>query len=240
MNNNGDNSNEILKYNYKFKFRNGIEREFNLKLDKATLDLLEPSPKSYPKWTELKNHKCPNCHLDDEIHQFCPVAVNSADLIDFFKDSFSYEEVEVVVETDSRSYVKNITLQKGVSSLLGIYMVTCGCSILEILKPMVRFHLPFATPEETSYRAISMYLLAQYFKYKNGKKPDWNLNKLVKVYDEIQIVNKSFYKRLSHIKIEDASINSLINLDIFAKYIVFEIDKDKLSEIERLCNVHFD
>jgi len=66
------------------------------------------------------------------------------------------------------------------------------------------------------------------------------LNKLVKVYDEIQIVNKSFYKRLSHIKIEDASINSLINLDIFAKYIVFEIDKDKLSEIERLCNVHFD
>jgi len=240
MNNNMDNSNEILTYNYKFIFSNGVEREFNVKLDKETLDLVEPSPKSYPKWAELKNYKCLNCLLDDEKHQFCPVAVNIVDLIDFFKDSFSHEEVYVVVETDLRSYMKNISLQKGVSSLLGIYMSTCGCPILEKLKPMVRFHLPFATPEETSYRAISMYLLAQYFKYKNGKKPDWNLNKLVKVYDEIQMVNKSFWKRLSHIKIKDASINALIILDIFAKYIVFEIDEDKLSEIERLCNAHFD
>lgn len=240
MNNNNNDSNEVLTYRYNFKFSDGLEREFNVILDKETLDLLEPSPKSYPKWAELKNYKCPNCPLDDEKNQFCPVAVNIADLIEFFKDSFSHEEVYVVVETDLRGYMKHMSLQKAVSSLLGIYMVTCGCPILGKLKPMVRFHLPFATPEETSYRAISMYLLAQYFKYKNGEKPDWNLNKLVKVYDEIQIVNKSFWNRLSHIKIKDASINALIILDIFAKYIVFEIDEDKLSEIERLCGTYFD
>jgi len=47
--------------------------------------------------------------------------------------------------------------------------------IFEKLKPMVRFHLPFASIEETKYRAISMYLLAQYFLYQQGSQPDWDL-----------------------------------------------------------------
>ena len=33
---------------------------------------------------------------------------------------------------------------------------------MESLKPMVRFHLPFATVEETVFRSVSTYLLSQY------------------------------------------------------------------------------
>jgi len=241
--NHKDHSKEIIIYKYTFKFGNGTEREFIVKLDRKTLnliDLFKPPQKSYPKWVELKNYKCPNCPLNDKKHPFCPVAVSIIDLIDLLKDSLSYEEVDVVVETNERSYIKHTSLQRGVSSLLGIYMVTSGCPILEKLKPMVRYHLPFSTKEETSYRAISMYLLAQYFVYKRGKKPDWNLNKLVKIYDEVQIVNKSFWDRLSHIKIQDASLNALIILDCFASYVVFKIDEDRLSETELLCKTYFD
>ncbi len=66
---------------------------------------------------------------------------------------------------------------------MGIYMVTSGCPVMGKLKPMVKFHLPFASGEETSYRMVTMYLLAQFFKYKNGKEPDWDLKNLVKIYD---------------------------------------------------------
>ena len=37
-------------------------------------------------------------------------------------------------------------------------MALSGCPVLEQLKPMARFHLPFASVEETIYRAASMYL----------------------------------------------------------------------------------
>ena len=72
---------------------------------------------------------------------------------------------------------------------------------------------------------MSMYLLAQYFLYRRGKTPDWELKNLVKTYDDIQIVNKSFFQRLSQIKTKDAMLNALIKLDIFAKHISNLINK---------------
>lgn len=143
----------IITYNYKFVFNNGLEREFNVKLDSQTLDLIQPSKKSYPEWTKLICSKCPNCPLDEKEHKFCPAAVAIIDMVIFFKELISYEEVDVLVEARERRYAKHISLQKGLGSLMGIYMVTCGCPIMEKLKPMVRYHLPFATVSETRYRA---------------------------------------------------------------------------------------
>ena len=118
-------------------------------------------------------------------------------------------------------------------------MVTSGCSIMEKLKPMVRYHLPFATEEETRYRVISMYVLAQYFLFKRGKTVDWELKKLVDIYDDIQTVNKHFCKRLATIQSKDASINALIVLDCFADFVRFSINKKMLDEIEFLFNAYF-
>jgi len=240
MNNNIDNSNGIITYNYKFILGNGVEREFDIKLDN-NLNLIRKTRKeSYPKWTELKDFKCPNCSLDKDSHEFCPVVVNLVDLFDFFRDAFSYEEVDMLIEVEERGYVKHTTLQDGISSLIGIYMVTSGCPIMERLKPMVRYHLPFSTLEETRYRVISMYLLAQYFLYKRGKKPDWELKNLVKIYDDIRIVNKNFCEKLSDIKIKDASINALVKLDCFASHVSVSIDINMLDEIESLFNPYFE
>ena len=105
---------------------------------------------------------------------------------------------------------------------------------------MVRYHLPFPTIKETQYRVISMYLLAQYFLYLQGKTPDWELKNLVKIYDDIQIVNKSLSRRLSNIITKDAILNALIKLDIFAKHICFLINNNAIDEMEYLFNVYFD
>ena len=119
-------------------------------------------------------------------------------------------------------------------------MVTSGCPIMEKLKPMVRYHLPFATLRETQYRVMSMYLLAQYFLYKRGMEPDWDLTNLVKIYDDIRIVNKNFSQRLAHIKVEDATLNALVKLDMFAQHISFSIDRNVLDEMECLFNAYFE
>ncbi len=240
MSKNSDDVNNIISFQYRFIFSRGLEKTIDVKLDKKTLNLRQTKRESYPKWTELKYFKCPNCSLDENQHSFCPIAINLVGLIDFFRDMISYKEVDLLIQSEERGYIKHTTLQQGISSLVGIYMVTSGCPIMEKLKPMVRSHLPFATLRETQYRVISMYLLAQYFLYRRGREPDWELKNLVKVYDDIQIVNKAFFQRLAHIKIEDATLNALIKLDMFAKYISVSINRDVLDEMECLFNAYFE
>jgi len=213
-----------IKYHYKFIFKNGEEQEFNIELDRFSLNLIQKGDPYCPKWTKLSCCKCPNCTLDEQQHEFCPIAVNLVDIIDYFSIYPSSELVEVIVTSNERTYCKKVILQQGVSSLIGIYMVTSGCPVMEALKPMVRFHLPFATIEETTYRAISMYLLSQYFSSKHGGRPDWNLKKLYLAYEHVKIVNESFYKRLNTIDSKDVNLKALAVLDYFAKILNFSID----------------
>ncbi|MFC1698859.1 DUF6901 family protein [Candidatus Omnitrophota bacterium] len=232
------NSANIITYNYKFTFDDGTEKEFNVQLDNKTLDLIQPAQETYPQWSELKCSQCPNCPLDEQKHKFCPAAVALIDLITFCKNLISYTEVDVEVDAGGRRYAKRVSLQKGLSSLMGIYMAASGCPIMEKFKPMVRYHLPFATPGETRYRVISMYLLAQYFLRKQSKPADWELKDLVKIYAEVIIVNKNFFNRLANIKIQDATLNALINLDSFAQSASFSIDQGALQEIELLFKAY--
>ncbi len=234
-----DDQNKLITFNYKFKFRGGLEKEFSVKLDNKTLNLIQTKRKSYPKWVELKYFKCSNCPLHEAQHAFCPVAVSLVDVVFFFQSAISYEEVDILIETEERGYIKHTTLQQGISSIIGIYMVTSGCPIMEMLKPMVRYHLPFATLKETQYRVISTYLLAQYFLRKRGKEPDWDLTNLLKIYNDIRIVNKSFFKRLAHIKIKDATLNAIVKLDLFAQHVSLSIVRNVLDEMEYLFNAYF-
>jgi len=227
-----DNLNQLITYHYKFVFSNGSAKEFKIQLDNKTLNLIKTQDRPNPEWTKLNFCKCPNCLLDEESHIFCPIAINIVDIIDYFWNSISHEEVDVFIQTGTRSYTNHAPLQKGLSSLLGIHMVTSGCPVMEKLKPMVRYHLPFATAEETMYRAISTYLLGQFFLHKRGIKPDLELVNLVKIYENVRLVNESFCNRLSNIHMEDASINALVRLDCFADIVSFSINENLLNEIE--------
>lgn len=231
---------ETIDFHYRFKLRDGTEKEFDLHLDKKSLRLVPLEKESPPQWTELTHCQCPNCPLDPAKEKYCPVAFNLADLIGFFKNFISYEEVDLTIETGERGYFKHVPLQKGISSLLGVYMTTSGCPVLDKLKPMARFHLPFANLEETQYRVLSMYLLAQYFLKKKGKKPDWDLKELPKIYDGIRIVNKAFCERLKTLKGEDAVPNAVVILDTFAQGISFMINKDALHKMENIFSAYLE
>ena len=223
---------ENLVFSYTFVKEDGSIKIFKIELDPQSLELIHQPFSNLPHWTKLEFNKCPNCTLENDKIIHCPVASNIVDMIEVFRDSKSFENANVQITTSQREYNKEASLQQGVSSMLGIIMVTSGCPILSKLRPMTRFHLPFASLEETIYRAISMYLVKQYFKSQDGKDPDWELNGLMDIYKEIHDVNKAFFSRLSSLKGKDANVNALIILDNFANYINFSIDRNKLSKIK--------
>lgn len=223
---------ELIRYSYNFQFDDGSVKVFELLLDPRTLVLRASPNPTKPEWARLKFHQCENCPLGDDV-EYCPVAVNLATLIEEFKFNHSTDNAFVVVDGPDRGYVKEATVQKGLSSIMGIVMVTSNCPILDKLRPMVRFHLPFATSLETIYRSVSMYLISQYFEMKKGGNPDWSLNKLVELYKEVSKVNKGMWNRLSNAAKLDANVNALIILNSFGDALRHSV-KTGLDEIAKI------
>jgi len=237
---NGDGAaNQTMIFRYIFVL-NGSRQVFEVELEKDTYKLILPERESYPRWTELGYHQCPNCPLNPEQTARCPVAVSLIDVIDSFWDSVSYEDVDVIIETGPREYRKRTKLQHAISSLIGIYMTASGCPILDKLRPMLTCHLPFATAEETTFRVVSMYLLAQFFRLRRGLEVDWNLNDLAEIYEQIRIVNRHFVRRLSEAGVEDASVNAVVILDTFANYVSYPGESGILSMLESTFNAYFE
>ena len=223
---------------YRFALAEGGVKEFALTLDPASLSLTSPPREPLPGWTRLGNHQCSICPLTEKEHPHCPIAANLAGVIEEFKDSISFHQAEISILTEAREYRKKAALQDGISGLIGIVMVTSGCPILDKLRPMVRIHLPFPEISETMYRAISMYLTAQFFVYKRGGRPDWDLKHLVDIYNAVSSVNADFVRRLKTIELQDASLNALVNLDCFAAITAMSILDHSLQEVEGLFSAY--
>ena len=224
----------LIHFKYSFVFGNGEQKTFRIAIRQDDLSLIHDIPEPYPEWTRLSNAQCPNCPLSEADSPYCPAALHLSHIIEAFKQTVSYDEVDVTIESNERFYVKHDSVQQGLSSMIGIHMATSGCPIMEKLKPMVRYHLPFATVDETKYRVLSMYLLAQYFRYRQGETPDWDLHGLMDIYQEISTLNQSFCRRLLTVIEEDASVNALVVLSCFADSVSLSLDGDMLTDLENL------
>ncbi|MBI5463976.1 MAG: hypothetical protein HY966_03350 [Ignavibacteriales bacterium] len=217
---------------YSFRFEDGRTKEFTIELDAQTLNLVrrnEPSPR---EWTRLQYAKCENCQLSPD-HEHCPVALNLVEVIEFFSDAHSFEPAQVSVATEERGYTKKTTVQKGLSSMMGIMMPASGCPTLDKLRPMVRFHLPFSSPLETFYRSISMYLTAQFFRMKAEKSADWSLDDHLHVYKDVALVNRGIANRLTVASKADANLNAIVILHSIGDGIQYFIE----TELEELRNL---
>jgi hypothetical protein len=229
---------ETVKIEYEFKLKSGNTKNFSVRLRKHSMQFVSEQTTTVRPWTKLTHHQCPNCPLKPETNYNCPIAANLVDVIESFKDSLSIEEADITIRSESREYHKRSTVQYGIGSMMGLYMVTSGCPIMDKLRPMVFTHLPFSSLEETLFRAISMYLLAQFFRQQEGKTPDWKLEDFTKIYEDIATVNQSFTKRLLSINPADASLNALVGLDCFASIAAFSTVEDNLKEFETLFEAY--
>lgn len=229
-----DNTQKYIRMVYTFQFEeNREDAEFVVNLHPKTLRAMAPVESSPQDWTLLSFQKCKICPLDGEKNKNCPIAYNISGVISRFTDFWSTEPVLVTVVTRERSYTKQDALQQGLRSLLGVYMATSGCPHMETLKPMARFHLPFATMEETIFRHVSTHLLGQYFDRVQGKDFGIDFANIGEKYDLITQVNEGIRKRVRSIAVKDANLNALVILQIFGPAIQLKL-KDNLEYLRYL------
>ncbi|MCF6178811.1 MAG: hypothetical protein L3J63_05405 [Geopsychrobacter sp.] len=219
-----------LTFEYQFRLNNGAEETYTLNLDSDSLLLQDNLPDKLPDWARLDNAKCSNCPLTTAEYPYCPAAANLVKLVENCNDLISCEQINIEVITPERKTSYYTSAQRGISSIMGLILATCGCPHTSFFRPMARFHLPLSNSEETTYRAVSMYLIGQYFEHQQNRPADLDLKGLVTIYEQVRIVNRSMATRLKGVSDEDATVNALILLDTFARSIPYAIE-DSLDRI---------
>ena len=112
--------------------------------------------------------------------------------------------------------------------------MTSNCPVLDHARPLVRFHLPFATGPETVYQTLSMYLLDQYLIMKKGGEPDWQLEQLAAANKDIIKVLTKMRERLQDVSHEknDILVNALVYLASLRQQVQHVLELQDLPELE--------
>ncbi len=208
---------DTINYEYRFAFADEREEVFQIQLDRVTLAPREALPPVLPEWTRLEFKQCEGCTLPYGSYSHCPLAAHISPVVELLSDVVSIDETEVTVILDNRTVTRSATAQEGISSLMGIIIATSGCPFTEFFKPMARFHLPFADTEETFYRAASMYMLAQYYRWHDNLSADLEMKGLQRFYEQVAKVNKGMAARIRSTRREDGTVNAIVLLDMFVR-----------------------
>lgn len=223
-----------LVYRYGFNFENGETVFFEARLDPVTLRVEPKKDPVLPSWTALDFHKCEHCPLNTKDHPHCPVAAQIKGVVSHFSWHESIEPVRVSVETPERRYEKDVPLQKGLSSLMGFLIAGSACPHTDFLKPLLRYHLPFATNQESFFRALSMFLLGQYLQGQKSFNTEDAIGELSEKYKNMRIINKGMRERIKSVEAADANANAIMILDCFALDASFRIDQAVFDDLKKL------
>jgi hypothetical protein len=201
----------------------GSRELFDINIDARSLNMIVDIPYKPPFWTKLDYHQCSGCPFTERERPLCPLSINLVDAVKRFGRIMSFEKLHVDVLTSERVYSKDTTAHEGLSSMMGLIIAASECPFTDFFKPMARFHLPFAGYEETIFRAISTYLLGLY--YKNGDNgSDSGMAGLSEIYQSVEELNVAVSKRLRAASKKDSTVNALIHLDVFAKFMAFPVE----------------
>lgn len=165
------------------------------------------------EWTRLALHQCSHCPFNAEEQPFCPLASAIDSVIAKIHNFLSYDKVHAQVVFKNRTVSADITVQRALSSLLGLIIPASGCPHTLYFRPMSRFHLPFADTEERIYRATTMFLLGQYFIHKKSGCIPTDFSRLESIYHNVHVVNTQICKRLREFCANDSPVNAIAILD---------------------------
>lgn len=216
---------EVMSIEYRFTLADGSQEVFPLELEAQTLELCIERPEHLPEWTKLAFHQCPHCRFTPDEHPYCPLAAHIADIVLHFDHLISYDRVHLEVITPERVISQDTSAQQAVSSFMGFMIANSGCPHTIFFKPMARFHLPLASVQETMFRAVSIYLIAQYLLRQEGRPADFELTGLKKIYENMHLVNRATADRLRSISHSDLPANAVILLDLYTKAFPFTAEK---------------
>jgi hypothetical protein len=221
---------------YEFDLPKG-RLKFPLRFEEKTHQLLPVPTENAPEWTKLEVHQCENCPLNRDEHSHCPLALQIHRLVEETDDITSYDIVHARVRTKERTYIHKVPAQRALSSILGLMIPCSGCPHTAAFRPMAKFHLPFSTEEETTYRTASMYLLAQFFRKNEGLSFDQHISNLGDIYQQLQVINRKICERIKTFCKEDSSLNAVVILDMLSMVVPLHIENN-LDELKALFSFY--
>ncbi len=204
--------NESQRIRYRFDLPDGSQKALDFAFDAAGFRLANAVPPEPPFWTALKFNQCANCPLDAAQHSHCPAALQMVSAIEPLKALVSFDKVGVTVTQEERTIHAETTAQQAMCSVLGLIMATAGCPWTDRLRPMARFHLPFASELETVYRSVCMFLLAREMAGAGGAH---GFAALREFYENLHLVNRGMSRRLGAAAQTDPARNAMALLDAY-------------------------
>jgi hypothetical protein len=221
---------EPLHIRYRFELPDGSQRTLDFAFDPTDFRLSNPPPAEPPFWTELEFNQCANCPLNTREHTHCPAALQMVSPLESLKILVSIDTVAVTVLQAERTVHVETSAQQAMSSVLGLIMATSGCPWTDHLRPMARFHLPFASESETVYRSICMYLLARKIVCPE-EAPGFAL--LEELYKNLHVVNRDMSRRLGAATRTDPARNAMALLDSYTTLLPAALERS-LDELKPL------
>jgi hypothetical protein len=215
---------------YRFDLPDGSKTTLEFAFDSTDFRLSNAAPADPPFWTKLGFNQCANCPLNALEQPHCPAALQMASALEPLKALVSFDTVGVTVVQAERAVYAETSAQQAMSSVLGLIMATAGCPWTDHLRPMARFHLPFASEIETVYRSVSMYLLARELASPNGTQ---GFAALEHLYVNLHIVNRDMSRRLGAATRTDPARNAMALLDSYTTLLPAALERS-LDELKPL------
>ena len=225
--------NDTFTIIYEFTLAEQAKEQFELIFDASTIELVNTKYVNPPRWTVLTYEQCPHCPISVDSHPHCPVALNLVSVIDHFDQLMSFDKIIVKVISSERHVVHSTSAQEGLSSLMGLLIAGSSCPYTHFFKPMARFHLPFASKDETLWRAAATFLLSCYFNEQGLQRDDMKLGGLVTIYNDVAKLNDAMVQRLRAASSKDSAVNALVHLDVFAKFLMPPLH-DSMAQIRSI------
>jgi uncharacterized protein DUF6901 len=219
-----------LHIRYQFDLPDGSKKHVDLNFAAADFRLENPTPAEPPFWTELKFSQCANCPLNAAEHAHCPAALHMVPAVESLQALVSFDTVGVTVTQPERTVHAETTAQQAMSSVLGLIMATSGCPWTDRLRPMARFHLPFASEAETVYRTVGMFLLAREL---GGVSQTPGFAELRDLYENLHVVNRDMSRRLGAATRTDPARNAMALLDSYTTLLPAALESS-LEELKPL------
>jgi len=221
-----------INITYRFTVDGGTTETVALTMGHDDFVITPPSG-APPAWTALSFHPCTDCPLPPEDGAICPFAHVLSGFIERFDryDSFQMADVEVI--TPQRTISPRRPLQQGMAALLGLAGAASGCPRLACFRPMARFHLPFASEEETLFRVFSTFLLGRYLQEGGNGMVAIDVEGLREHSAAAEKVNRGMADRIRAAFKKDAVVNAIVILDMFAQAVPYVV-KEALAELRYL------
>jgi hypothetical protein len=201
-----------LHIEYRFDLPDGSQKNLDLTFNAADFTLANRADAAPPFWTELQFSQCANCPLSAADHPHCPAAVQMAPVIESLQTLVSFDSIAVTVKQGERTVQTQTSAQQALSSVLGLIMATAGCPWTDRLRPMARFHVPFAEELETVYRSVCSFLLARELL---GGADAQGFGMLARLYQNLHVVNRDMSRRLGAATRTDPARNAMALLDSY-------------------------